>query len=154
MPESKRSMKKHRAVERAKMGKGYKQQSLPATRDKCPFPKNHQTERCCMCDGYVSTCPCTFGEAIAHAKRFHHLPDIVDLEEIEIVAGQARFLADLNDPDVIIHAEASDDNGGTVCGIELTFGLIVASSPDMANCPQCRGDHHHPLRSPQLHGRT
>ena len=75
-------------------------------------------------------CPCTAEMATAHSERFHGLS--------EIDAGQIRFAASLQDPDTVIHA-VTEDSDKTACGMDIDWGMVVASHPNMANCPNCQG---------------
>ena len=127
MPQSKRSPKRRKSVEKAKVRSGHKPDPSP---NHCKFPEFYETDRCCMCGDYITTCPCTFSEALNHSQKFHQLS--------EMDASRAQFTAKMNDPTEIIHAEAQNNLGATICGIDVDFGMIVASHPSMANCPGCK----------------
>lgn len=100
----------------------------------CLFPEYFGSDdRCCICGELIRLCPPTFDDAIRHAKRSHGVSDVEE--------SRARFVASLDDPSTVIHADADEDEehiGLTRCGLHVDFGMVVASHPDLATCPTCK----------------
>ena len=69
---------------------------------KCNFPEYFQSDdRCCVCGELIRLCPCSFDDAMRHGKQCH------GISEPEL--SQARFVARLEDPYMLIHAEVDVD---------------------------------------------